>query len=178
MIHSKASPSNIPAMSTSTAQIYAMDGGSCTIVGKSLNFDGFPDAAKVITVSGDKAAQLADLVLHAADLSFARQSLDELSAADVSKHTRESLWRSVLVHFYKCFATGCRERLNADDICKSEPPEMMETFTHLEHVRNKHLAHDVNAYAKAFVGAVINKPNANKKVAAIVKIGLDRKSVV
>jgi hypothetical protein len=166
---SKASACNMPVTSTTTTQIYAAASVGCKLVNNNLEFNGVPEAVRVIKVSGKVAAQLADLVLHATDLSFARDSLDALSATGVSTHTRESLWRSALAHFYKCFASGCRERLNADEIYKSEPIQVMETFTHLQNVRNKHLAHDVNVYAQAFIGAALNKPAASSKIAVIVK---------
>src|ERR1700690_1101730 len=94
-----------------------------------LQIEGFPDAVKVVKLTGPKAQRLADLSLHCSDLRFALDSLRELNVVGLSEHVRESLWRSAMVHFYKCFGSSqSRFSLDAASIYKGQPPEAMMNF--------------------------------------------------
>ena len=45
----------------------------------------------------------------------------------------------------------------------------MSAFNHLKAVRNKHMVHDVNAYAQSHVAAVLNDAKSSPSVAALLK---------
>ncbi len=136
--------------------------------GSELRIEGFPDGVKVVQLSGPKAQELADLALHRSDLQFARDSLDALNNAALSEHIRESLWRSAIVHFFKCFQNSAsRSSLKTDDVYKDTPPEAMMNFVHFKHIRNKHLVHDENSYAQCVAGAILNDGTKTFKVEKI-----------
>jgi hypothetical protein len=160
---------SVPSISTSTLVIAARQGVSVQVIGNSLSFTGIPNAVKIIDVKDNEARRLAELYLHDLDLRFAQDSLGALSAPDVSPHVRESLWRSCLVHFFKCFDAGeSRFSLQPSKVYKKDAARM-SAFNHLKAVRNKHMVHDVNAYAQSYVAAVLNDANSSPSVAALLK---------
>ncbi len=135
------------------------------LVGGELRIEGFPNSVKVIAMTGRKAQRIADLALHRSDLQFARDSLDALNNAALSDHIRESLWRSAIVHFFKCFDAGKgRFSLQPGSVYKGAPPEAMMNFEYFKLLRNKHLVHDENSYAQAIVGAILNNATNDRKV--------------
>jgi hypothetical protein len=138
-----------------------------------LHIEGFPDAVQVIQLNGPKARHLADLSLHRSDLQFALESLEALNIAGVSDHVQESLWRSAIVHFFKCFQNSAsRSSLKTADVYKSTPPEAMMNFDHFKLIRNKHLVHDENSYAQSLIGAVLNDGRKTYKVEQILASNL------
>jgi len=134
-----------------------------------LQIEGFPDGVKVIQLDGPKARRLSDLALHRADLQFARDSLEALNNDALSEHIRESLWRSAIVHFFKCFgANESRFSLQPNAVYKGTPPEALMVFEHFKLIRDKHLVHDENSYAQCSVGAILNNGTKSFKVEKIV----------
>jgi hypothetical protein len=83
--------------------------------GDSLEVYGLPaDAMKVVEIRGEKAQRLADLALHRADLTFAKECLAAMTEApDEPAAIKEALWRSAIVHFGKCFGSDARFQLSA-----------------------------------------------------------------
>jgi len=139
------------------------------LVDGALHIEGFPDAVKAIQLSSAKAKRLADLALHRSDLSFALQSLEALNSGTVSDHVRESLWRSAIVHLYKCFQdSASRSSLAAAAVYSSAPPEAMLNFVHFRHLRNKHLVHDENSYAQCLPAAILNDGTKDHKIERIL----------
>jgi hypothetical protein len=134
-----------------------------------LHIEGFPDAVKVVVIDGREAKRLADLSLHKADLEFADACLDAINQAPEEPFVmREALWRSAIVHFFKCFGNGARFQLTPEKIYQGEPPEALMAFNYFKTLRNKHLVHDENSYAQSIPGAVLNNGKKDYKVEKIV----------
>ena len=135
----------------------------------SLRIEGYPDTEKVIRLIGPKAQRLGDLSLHRVDLGFALDSLRELNVPGVSEHVRESLWRSAIVHFCKCFGSSqSRFSLDATAIFKTEPPEAMLNFEHFKNIRDRYLVHDENSYTQAVTGALLNSGTKSFKIEKVI----------
>jgi hypothetical protein len=133
-----------------------------------FRIDGFPDAVKVIAISGEKAREAADLTSHRSDLNFAAECAEEVRQLfDGHALVRQALWRCAVFHYFKCFATGARSPLSKHAIYDNDAMAM-EVFEYFLDLRNKHLAHDVNAYAQCIPGAVLNSRDAPAKIAKIV----------
>ncbi len=138
-----------------------------------LHVEGFPDAVKVIRITGPKAKALADLGLHKHDLDFADECLttltDESAKPDV---TREALWRSAIVHFIKCFTPSkSRSGLNPKNVYKGIR-RALPAFEYFDSLRNKHMIHDENAYAQCIPGAVLNKSGIDPKIGKVVYMNI------
>jgi len=138
-----------------------------------VQIESIPDGVKVVQLGGPKAQRLADLGLHRADLQFAHDALEALNTSALSKFHREALWRSAIVHFFKCFsANEARFSLAPQSVYKGEPPEALENFTYFKDLRNKHLVHDENSYARSVAGAVLNDGTKQYKVEKIVVLSM------
>lgn len=134
-----------------------------------LHIEGFPDAVKVVTISGPEAKRLADLSLHKTDLEFADACLDAINQTPENPAVaREALWRSAIVHYIKCFHSSARFKLSPEKIYKGETPEALVTFKYFFDLRNKHFIHDENSYAQSIPGAVLNDGTKNHKIEKIV----------
>ncbi len=134
-----------------------------------FHINGFPDATKVIKLAGPKAQQLSELASHRNDLQIALASLEGINdVAPESSSVRQSLWRSAVEHCMKCFsASEARSKLNPKKVFKGDS-EAQEVYEYFRNLRNKHIAHDENAYSQCIPGAVLNGPNAQYKIAKIV----------
>ena len=88
--------------------------------------------------------------------------------APESSLVRQGLWRSAVEHCMKCFSdTKSRSRLSPKEVFKGDS-EAIEVYEYFRSLRNKHIAHDENAYVQCIPGAVLNRPNAKYKIAKIV----------
>jgi hypothetical protein len=130
----------------------------------------YPDAAKIVRLSGPKAKRLADLSLHRGDIEFARDCLLRINElAPDPPILREALWRSAIVPFFKCFGdSAARFQLSAQKVLKSEGPVALEVFDYFRKLRDKHLVHDENSYLQGVPGAVLSQPSKPYKVEKIV----------
>ena len=135
-----------------------------------LRIEGFPDAVKVVRLDGARARRLADLALHKADLDFAHACLREINDVPPEPSVaREALWRSAILHVFKCFGDStARFQLAPRKVLKHEPPEALVVFEYFKNLRNKHLVHDENSYAQGAPGAVLNGGDKPHKVEKIV----------
>lgn len=136
---------------------------------KGFHIEGFPDAVKVIRIDGPKARRLADLALHKSDLDFALECLKNINGVPDQPYVlRQALRRSAIVHFLKCFgASNSRFSLDSKKVYKGDAGAMYP-FRYFDNLRNKHLVHDENSYAQCLPGAVLNKKEADHKIAQIV----------
>ncbi len=134
-----------------------------------FHIEGFPDAVKVLRIDGPKARRLADLALHKSDLNFSLECLEKINAVPEEPYVlRQALWRSAVVHFIKCFgANESRFSLDPKKVYKGGSGAI-EPYNYFDSLRNKHLAHDENSYAQCLPGAVLNKKEADHKIAKIV----------
>lgn len=138
-----------------------------------FHVQGYPNATKIIEVSGPKAKQLSDVALHKIDLEFARECLDSMNEApDHSDAFRQSLWRSAITHYIKCFGHNkSRSSLSYNKIYSNEP-KAKGPFEYFKDLRNKHLIHDENSYAQCIPGAILNKADSSVKIARIVTLSV------
>jgi hypothetical protein len=141
-----------------------------TQIEKEFHIGGFPNAAKLVRIGGQKAKRLSDLSLHKYDLDFAAECLEAINhLADKPDIIRKSLWHSAIVHFFKCFGdSSARFQLNAMDKIYRGDIQGQEVFKYFQSLRNKFLVHDENSYAQCIPGAVLNKPDHPYKIEKIV----------
>ena len=134
-----------------------------------FHISGFPDATKVIKLSGHKAQQISELASHRNDLQIALASLEGINeVAPDNSLVRQGIWRSAVEHCMKCFRDSkARSRLDPKKVFKGDS-EALEVYEYFRSLRNKHIAHDENAYVQCIPGAVLNRPNAKYKIAKIV----------
>jgi hypothetical protein len=142
---------------------------SITKTADGFHIEGFPDAVKVLRLSGPKSQRLADLALHKADLDFALECLEAINHQPEDAYVvRQALWRSAIVHFMKCFGgSESRFSLDAKKVYKGDGGAF-EPFKFFESLRNKHLVHDENSFTQCLPGAVLNKNRMDYKIAKIV----------
>jgi hypothetical protein len=138
-------------------------------VGDRFEVNGIPDAAVVVQLDGPKANRLADLALHRSDLEFADQCLEAINRVpDEDWIIRQTLWRSAIVHFFKCFAPAAsRGQLNERRVFKSHA-DALAAFAYLQDLRNKHFVHDDNPYSQCHPTAVLNNGAKPYKVEKVV----------
>ncbi|WP_042304216.1 hypothetical protein [Paraburkholderia kururiensis] len=135
--------------------------------GTGMHVEGFPDAVKLIRIAGAKATRAADLALHKHDLGFAAQCLERLSVTPhEDRFLQQTFWSNAIVHFIKCFGGGVRSALDPDAIY-STSELALESYHYFRELRNKHFVHDVNAYAHCTPSAVLNREDAEHKIAKI-----------
>ncbi len=134
-----------------------------------FHIDGFPDATKVIKLSGPTAHQISDLTSHLEDLSIALESLEGINKVPLEiSSVREGLWRSAIIHCMKCFSDSkSRKKLDFKKVCEGNP-DALEVYRYFKNLRNKHIAHDENAYIQCIPGAILNRPSAEYKIAKII----------
>ena len=150
-----------------------MEHFSITKTMQGFQIEGFPDAIKVLKITGPKSRRLADLALHKADLDFALECLIAINQAPEEPYIlHQALWRSAIVHYIKCFGRSeSRFSLNPKTVYKGDVGAF-EPFKYFESLRNKHLVHDENSYAQCLPGAVLNKKGMDHKIAKIVCLSM------
>lgn len=140
-----------------------------TKTAQGFHVEGFPDAVKVLRITGPKSQRLADLALQKADLDFSLKCLSAINQVPEQPYLlRQALWRSAVVHFIKCFGRSeARFSLDPKKVYKGDTGAL-EPCEYFESLRNKHLVHDENSYAQCLPGAVLNKRSMDHKIAKIV----------
>lgn len=146
-----------------------MEHFSVTKTDTGFQIEGFPEAVKVVYISGPKARRLADLALHKADLDFAGESLEAINLVPGEPYViRQALWRSAIVHFLKCFGvSNARFSLAEKKIYKGNAAAL-EAFRYFDDLRNKHVVHDENSYTQCLPGAILNKKDHDHKIEKII----------
>lgn len=150
-----------------------MEDFSITKSAQGFHIEGFPEAVKVLRISGPKSQRLADLALHKSDLDFALECLTAVNLAIEQPWVlRQALWRSAIVNFIKCFGESeSRFSLNPKKVYKGDTGAL-EPYKYFKSLRNKHLVHDENSYAQCLPGAVLNKKDMDHKIAKIVCLSI------
>jgi hypothetical protein len=134
-----------------------------------LHVHGFPDAVKLLKLSDPKAKRLADLALHKHDLDFALQCLDGINlVAEEPYALRLALWRSAIVHYFKCFGNSAARFSLDQRVTYAGEPLAIENFEFFRLLRNKNIVHDENSYTQCIPGAVLNKAGMQHKIAKIL----------
>jgi len=146
-----------------------MEHFSITKTAQGFHIEGFPDAVKVLRLTGPKSERLADLALHKADLDFALEYLAAINQVPEEPYVvRQALWQSAIVHFIKCFGQSeSRFSLDPKSVYKGDTGAF-EPYKYFDSLRNKHLVHDENSYTQCLPGAVLNKKDMDHKIAKIV----------
>ena len=127
--------------------------------------ENFPKPEKTFDgIDPNLARKLADYALHRHDLLFARQCLEAMSI-DYPELVLEALWRNAIIHYCKCFSrASARINLQEGQILNSQPPEAMKVHRYFMKLRNKHIAHDENAYLDAKPGFIFPLPGEPGKI--------------
>jgi hypothetical protein len=130
---------------------------------------GFPDGVKLLKLSDAKAERLSDLALHKHDLDFALQCLDGINiVAEEPYALRLALWRTAIVHYFKCFGKGTARFSLDHRVIYAGEPLAIENFEFFRLLRNKNIVHDKNSYTQCIPGAVLNKAGMEIKIAKIL----------
>lgn len=132
-----------------------------------LSIFGVADAVKLVEIDHPLAKRIADIYLHKKDIEFSSSCLDAINRTE-DQFIREALWRSAIIHFFKCFGDGVRFLLMSDQIYKGLPKEADQSFKYFKLLRNKHIAHDENSYNQCLSCAAINDGSKYYNIEKIV----------
>jgi hypothetical protein len=124
---------------------------------------GIEDAFKAINITDPQVKKISEMSLHLEDFRFALNCLDKVNEIH-DDLISQSLWRSAIMHFVKCFGKGVRSALDPSQVYKGMPSEAMESFLYFKALRNKHLIHDENSYTQTAPAAIINDGSKSYKV--------------
>jgi hypothetical protein len=138
--------------------------------GAGIHIEGFPNAVAVIGLTGPKPTRLSQLSLHFDDLLFAKSCLDAL-AHTTDEPMKSALWFTAINTVVKCFSKSkSRFSLSKKHVLHGEPAVAIEAFDFFHAMRNKHYAHDENAYLQSLPAAIINEKDDPDKIAKIVTL--------
>ncbi len=129
-----------------------------------------PGALPFFRIDNPRVRRFADLALHRKDLDFALRSLEFIGTqSKIDEHLREALWRSAVVHYFKCFGhSAARFQLQARQVYKDQPPTALQAFEHFQNLRDKHYIHDENAFQQCTVAVAVGDGKKYCKVAAVI----------
>lgn len=117
----------------------------------------------LLEIRDDQAQLLAGWHAVALDLQHvihATQSLIRLlQQTEPDTTIVRSLWSSALVSYARCFAHGCRVRLEKS-MYRHLPGDPIGTHDYYKHTRDKHIAHPVNAFEEVRVGVMTDDEGA------------------
>ncbi|MHB1545717.1 MAG: hypothetical protein ACYCSB_00840 [bacterium] len=157
-----------------------MENIKITQIKDGIHIEGYPNAVKFISIQDGKAQRakmvkrLSDLWSHKIDLDLAAASLEAINLLPEDKQiVRQSLWRSSIIHFTKCFGKSKgRFNLSAEKIWKDEEERdlILKIYKYFSNLRNKHIVHDENSYAQCKTGAVLNKGDKDYKIEKIITV--------
>lgn len=145
-----------------------------------LEVNGLPDAKILVKLPRELSQGIADLRLHHTDLEIALNSIEGINKAIHAgiPDIVESLWRSGIIHFIKCFSgQKSRDKLDPDIVYSAEPEEAIQAFKYFKNLRNKHIAHDDNAYLQALTGLALNDGSKNYKIEKVLCFSLKSNTV-
>ncbi|AMC35433.1 hypothetical protein VN23_12820 [Janthinobacterium sp. B9-8] len=134
-----------------------------------MHIEGFPDAVRVIKLTGEKSKRLSHLSLHKMDLLFAESYFNAVTYSyEDSGLIQESLWRSAIIFYIKCFGNSkSRGPLSAERIYRNNPPAL-KTHKEFKHLRDKHFIHDENSFSQSHTGAIIASKDKPYKIEKII----------
>lgn len=136
-----------------------------------IEINGIPDATQIVKLPLEMSEDIADLRLHNTDLEIALRSLEGINKAiDAGiPEITDSLWRSAIIHFIKCFSgQKSRRKLDPNIVFATEPEETHQAFLYFKNLRNKHIAHDDNAYLQALTGLALNDGSKAYKIERVL----------
>jgi hypothetical protein len=114
-----------------------------------------------LRVEFEEAIELRDLVAVHNDLQFVALAADRLSelleqSKDADSVLVEALQTAALIAYARCFGTGKRGRLTEETIDRMPSEGTREFHRHLKDLRDKHIAHSVNAFEQTAIGVVLS----------------------
>jgi hypothetical protein len=131
-----------------------------------------PDAVKAIKLSGPKEKKLSDYALYKLDFEFAAKALILIKSTQ-DEFLIETLWRSAVVHYCKCFDHDSRSKLCERKVYKNQDQLCLKSFKHMMMLRDKHIVHDVNRLSTSIPIAVLNNDTSPLKVADVQCLTLE-----
>jgi hypothetical protein len=147
--------------------------------GGALHIEGYPDAVALKRIDDPVARQLQATVLHYSDLRFCREALVALVALERKSQplVAEALWVASIARYFKCFgANVSRTQLAARKVFKGEAGAA-DVFEYFQHLRDKHVIHDENAYSQSFTAVALNPKNAPFKIADVISMVMTASTV-
>lgn len=156
-----------------------MENFKITLSEDKLEIYGIPDAVEALSLDKKNAKYITDLSLHQYDLKIAKESIGYIieNQTNLNEVIIESLWRSAIVHFTKCFSDqvyikrkGQRREVPDYSRKKLERSEVYtdclasEAFDKVMELRNKHIVHDEFDYINSTPGFVINDGSKEYKI--------------
>lgn len=140
------------------------------LTGNTLQIQGFPDAIKVIQLSGHGARRLSHLMLHLSDLEFAKKCLEEIDPnCELISVVNEALWTAAIVRFIKCYCfSKSRFQLSTGKTLRGTDPSFLVAYKYFYDLRSKHLVHDENAFSQGLPYALLNDGNKPYKIEKVV----------
>jgi len=138
-----------------------------TLQKENLIIQDYPNSDKLAKIEGPEAKKLQGIVLHQWDLQLSLDFLNQINNTQ-NNLVRLGLWYAAISIFFKCFGNSqSRNKLIRDEVYQKQP-EAFDAFNYFKALRDKHIIHDENPYSQSFVGVVINKPDAEYKIADVV----------
>ena len=143
-----------------------------------IHLTGYPDAVKVLKLTGPKARQLAALALHRSDLELALNILESINSFPPDmRAVRQGLWVSAIVQYFKCFGhSKARIKLEPNKIFKGDP-QGVEVHYFNKAIRDKHITHDENAMMQSLPGAILNAPHLIRKIERVVCLSAEAETL-
>ena len=121
---------------------HSMEKIDVTFNGNAFHIEGFPDAVKILKITGPKGKRLADLALHKSDLAFSLECLKAINCTPVVPPIlRDVLWETAIVRFIKCFGQN-EARFSLDPKAVYTAGGGLEAYKYFLSLRNKHIIHD------------------------------------
>ncbi|WP_395639047.1 hypothetical protein [Pseudolysinimonas sp.] len=120
---------------------------------------------RVVRVDTDHSRELRDLVGICFDLRRVAEICDryiQAMDADEAELIQDSLWMTAVMLYARCFNDGVRSRLSTDLLDTMEG-QAREAHDHFIDLRNKFIAHSVNAYEQTLAHAVIDAKTGELK---------------
>ena len=125
----------------------------------------------IVRLDGDEAAELADLYTIRNDLTFAHECVQRLLKMETQQPDptiTRALFDAAIISYARCFHTGVRQRLRREQL-ESHPGNPVVFHNYLFELRQRLMAHSVNAFEQTKVGAVLAQDS--KKISEVVGLG-------
>jgi len=159
-----------------------MQSFSFSFTDEGFQIDGIHDADKAFKIPKDLSKKLVDLSYHLTDLDISISSLNYiLNNQNIDNSVKESLWRSAIIHFTKCFTHQVtkkdkihlsREKLDEEHLFRNLDPLALQSFNEFKLLRNKHFVHDETGHLNSIPAVVINSGDKEYRVEKVFCIGM------
>lgn len=122
---------------------------------------------QVAALKSDKATEMADYHAITQDLGFVMQCCTKLlGLLEEPKQDGpliRALYTAALVAYVRCFSTGVRSsKVNPEIFASIEGA--LQRHQSIKDMRDKHIAHSVNAFEDTSIGAMLSNPTTGQKM--------------